>query len=516
MNLPDLNLLNILLAAAPLLAVLYLMMWRNWGGAKAGPAGFVVALVVSLLFFGANLPLILVSIGKAFLLALFVLYIIWMALLFYHVVDDAGVIAAMSSAVGGLARNRASQALLVAWLFGSFLQGASGFGVPAAVVAPLLLGLGFAPNVAVVIALLGHGWAVTFGSLGNSFNVMVGASGYTVEFLATESSLLLALCCFACGILVLWWTGKWAALRSAWAELLIFGLLMAATQWALAEAGLFAVAALGGGMVGLLAGMLFYQRQSSRGGHGLSWSHLRQTFLAYIILTIIILLGELVLDNVLDAVIINPVFPEVVTSFGWLTPAGTGRSINLFGHAGALLFYSGIVVFLYYRWQGPLNDNKDYAWRPIWQRTVKRSKNSTISIMFLMGMAIIMQHAGMTQLLAEMMSEYTGRLFPTISPVIGALGAIMTGSNTNSNVLFTTLQQQTALSLGLAVAWILASQTAGGAIGSVFAPAKVIVGCSTVADADSGTVLRLAVTSGGVIILLLAVVMALMTMFGVV
>ncbi|MCB0009344.1 MAG: L-lactate permease, partial [Anaerolineales bacterium] len=153
MNLPDLNLLNVLLAAAPLLVVLYLMMWRNWGGAKAGPAGFVVALVVSLVFFGANLPLILVSIGKAFLLALFVLYIIWMALLFYHVVDDAGVIAAMSSAVGGLARNRASQALLVAWLFGSFLQGASGFGVPAAVVAPLLLGLGFAPNVAVVIAL---------------------------------------------------------------------------------------------------------------------------------------------------------------------------------------------------------------------------------------------------------------------------------------------------------------------------------------------------------------------------
>ncbi|MCB0017020.1 MAG: hypothetical protein KDE09_04465, partial [Anaerolineales bacterium] len=59
-------------------------------------------------------------------------------------------------------------------------------------------------------------------------------------------------------------------------------------------------------------------------------------------------------------------------------------------------------------------------------------------------------------------------------------------------------------------------QTAGGAIGSVFAPAKIIVGCSTVADADSGTVLRLAVISGGVIILLLAVVMTLMTLFGVV
>ncbi|MCB0031249.1 MAG: hypothetical protein KDE28_25240, partial [Anaerolineales bacterium] len=108
------------------------------------------------------------------------------------------------------------------------------------------------------------------------------------------------------------------------------------------------------------------QRQSSRGGQGLSWGHLGQTFLAYIILTVIILLGELVLDDFLEAVVINPVFPEVTTSFGWLTPEGTGRSINLFGHAGALLFYSSVVVFLYYRWRGPLNGKKDYAWRPIW------------------------------------------------------------------------------------------------------------------------------------------------------
>ena len=516
MNLPDLNLLNVLLAAAPLLVVLYLMMWRNWGGAQAGPAGFVVAFVVALLAFGANLPLILVAIGKAILLALFVLYIIWMALLFYHVVDEAGVIAAMSEAVGGLARSRASQALLVAWLFGSFLQGASGFGVPAAVVAPLLLGLGFAPNVAVTIALLGHAWAVTFGSLGNSFNVMVGASGYSVEFLATETSLLLGMCCFACGIAVLWLTGKVGALKAAWLEMVVFGLLMAGTQWALAEAGLFAVAALGGGMVGLLAGMLYYQRQSAREGGGLSWREIGSTFLAYIILTAIILLGELVIDDVLAAVIINPIFPEVATSFGWVTAEGTGRSISLFGHAGALLFYSSIIVFFYYRRQGPLNGQKTYAWRPIMQRTINRSRKSTISIMFLMGMAIIMQHAGMTQLLAEMMSTYTGRVFPTISPVIGALGAIMTGSNTNSNVLFTTLQQQTALSLMLTVAWILAAQTAGGAVGSVFAPAKVIVGCSTVADADSGTVLRLAISYGGIIILLLSAVMALLTVTGVV
>ena len=80
-------------------------------------------------------------------------------------------------------------------------------------------------------------------------------------------------------------------------------------------------------------------------------------------------------------------------------------------------------------------------------------------------MALTMQHAGMTQLLAEALSAGTGALFPLISPFIGALGAFMTGSNTNSNVVFGQLQQQTAVALNLSVPWILAAQTAGGAIG---------------------------------------------------
>src|SRR5690606_28975581 len=80
--------------------------------------------------------------------------------------------------------------------------------------------------------------------------------------------------------------------------------------------------------------------------------------------------------------------------------------------------------------------------------------------------------------------------FPFLSSFIGALGAFMTGSNTNSNVVFGSLQQETAAVLNLSIPIILASQTAGGAIGSIFAPAKVIVGCSTVPGAADGEVLK--------------------------
>ncbi len=95
MSQPALAVPYILAAAAPLLVVLYLMIGRNWGGSKAGPVGYLAAIVISVLVFGADLELILVALGRSVLLALFVLYIVWMALLLYHVVNDAGAIAVL-------------------------------------------------------------------------------------------------------------------------------------------------------------------------------------------------------------------------------------------------------------------------------------------------------------------------------------------------------------------------------------------------------------------------------------
>lgn len=120
-------------------------------------------------------------------------------------------------------------------------------------------------------------------------------------------------------------------------------------------------------------------------------------------------------------------------------------------------------------------------------------------------MAVTMQHAGMTSLLAQTLSSNTGALFPFMSPFIGALGAFVTGSNTNCNVVFAQLQQETALALGVSVPAILAAQTAGGAIGSVFAPAKIIVGVSTVVGADDGRVLQLATAYGIAILIVLGI-----------
>ena len=147
-----------------------------------------------------------------------------------------------------------------------------------------------------------------------------------------------------------------------------------------------------------------------------------------------------------------------------------------------------------------------YRFSNIALKTVRGSVKSTVGILTLVAMAVIMQHAGMTQLLAQALSAGTGPVFPFLSPFIGALGAFMTGSNTNSNVVFAQLQSETAVTLGFSLAFILAAQTAGGAIGSLFAPAKVIVGCSTVEGATDSTVLKRATIYGLLIIFVLGCV----------
>ena len=113
--------------------------------------------------------------------------------------------------------------------------------------------------------------------------------------------------------------------------------------------------------------------------------------------------------------------------------------------------------------------------------TFQRGRRSALGILTMMMMALVMANAGMTRALAEGLSRAVpAELYGFIATTIGAIGAFMTGSNTNSNAVFGALQRDAALLLGLSVPWVLALQTASGALSSMLAPAKILVGMSTV------------------------------------
>jgi lactate permease len=505
---------------------LVLMVGFRWGGKKAGPVGWAVAMVVAWLFFGAGPNLLFYSQLRGLLLSLYVLYIIWMALVLYRVVDEAGAITVIGQGIARLTAEPTMQLLLLAWAFSAFLQGVAGFGVPIAVVAPLLIGMGFAPVVAVAAVAIGHSWSVTFGDIASSFQALMAATGLPGEILAPWTSFFLGVACFGCGIAAAWTLRRGHSLRQGWPALLVMGLVMAGVQAGLAVNGLWNLAGFGAGLAGLAVGALVarlprYQRaptepsadkgevsgsifDPSDPGSDLSEPQRPALSLAlalapYLVLIVVVAAAELWpwLHEVLNEVKIQVQFPEVQTSYGWTTPAGYGRKISVFGHAGALLAYVSLLFFIVYSWTGHYTKG---VGRRIIQRTVKSAVPSSIGILSMVGMAVVMDNSGMTYVLAAGLSKLAGPLYPLVAPYIGMLGAFMTGSNTNSNVVFAPLQKQAAELLLISVPIILAAQTTGGALGSMLAPAKIIVGCSTAGLAGrEGEVLKKTLAPGLII-----------------
>lgn len=484
-------LLDWFLAFLPILIILIFMVLFRWGAARAGPLGWLVALAVGLFRFGLTLDILAYSQTKALLLTADVLLIIWAAFLLFRVAEEAGAIQEISTALPGLTANRGMQALLIGWAFASFLQGVGGFGVPVAVTAPLMIGLGFTPVQAVVVPSIGHAWSVTFGSLASSFQALIGTTGIPGETLAPLTALMLGIAGLACGLMVAHAAAGRNGLLALLAPILVLAGAMGGTQFLLATNGLWNLAGFGSGLVGLVTGFVLARAAPSLRAGGIARK--RQLLLAltgYLALVGTTLVTQLVpqVRQALSFFELRLSFPELATSQGYLTPAGVGRVIPLFRHGGAMLFYAAVIAYLVYARAGKYAHG---SLRQILGGTVQRVMASSLGIVAMVSMAVIMAHAGMTEVLATGLATGVSGLFPVASPWIGALGAFMTGSNTNSNVVFAMLQLRTAEILGLSVPLILAAQTAGGALGSIIAPTKIVVGASTAGVGGiEGSILR--------------------------
>ena len=133
----------------------------------------------------------------------------------------------------------------------------------------------------------------------------------------------------------------------------------------------------------------------------------------------------------------------------------------------------------------------------------------------MIGLSSLMEHTGMTTLIAEGLSRSIGAVYPLISPLMGMLGAFATGSNTNSNILFGPMQKGVAVLLKISPIVLLAAQTTGGSLGSMIAPAKLAVGSSTNSmKGREGEVLRITLPIGLVIGLLIGLLVWLVVSLG--
>ena len=498
----QLSVLTAVAAASPIVVVLVAMVWLRWSGTKAGLAGALVAAAVGVILFGANLSVLAVASWKAVILSVDVLYIVWAALVLYNIAEESGAIRSIGVGVANLTEDHVMQLLILGFAFSSFLQGVAGYGVPVAVVAPLLVGLGFPPMQAAVVPLVGHAWAVTMGTLSTSFQALVTVTGYSGRVLGPWTAGFLGIACLLSGFAVAHIHAGFRPIRRCFGAILVLGLSMALVQFWLVYFEYFVLASFVAGMVGL--GVSLIGARLAQVVPGSYWGLLpnwpapggrrrthRETapgamnapmgfhlaFSAYYAVIVIVVAATLIpaLAAALDVWRIAVPFPRTVTNLGLVTHAST-QSFSLLRHPGTYLVSSAVAAWVIYRVAGHFTPG---GLRGVLRRTVRQGVPTTQAVFLMVVMAMIMSYTGMTRLLAQGFIVVAGRAFPIVSPFIGVLGCFVTGSNTNANFLFGALQRDVAILLRENPAIMAALQTTGGALGSMIAPAKVLVVCAT-------------------------------------
>lgn len=506
-----------LLAAAPIGLILVLMLGLRWSAARAGFAGLVLAatLAATVFDFGGE-PAAVVALHFSGVLAegaftsLTILWILWPALALHHHQQACGALDALRAGLGRLTTAAPLQAVLVGWFLALFFEGAAGFGTPVALAAPLLVGLGIAPVQAVVLALLGHAVGVSFGALGTPVLTQAALSGLDGAGLAWRTAALHAT---VGGVLMLFFVRTLAATAPARAP---GGWRLGAGTAAFAAASflvpslLFAVwlgpelATLGGALVGGAIFMLWLRRRGTQAragegagppGGGVGPGLLRALW-PYALLTLLVVATRAfpLLSEWLRGVTIQ-----------WHWAGSYSGRMQPWVHPGTLLF---LALLLGARLQGVPTRGVASALG----RAARQLVPVTMALLAMLCLSRLMLHAGMIDALQRVAATSLGAAWPLVAPAVGALGSFITGSATASNVLFTSLQVQTAQALGLPVPWLVAAQGFGAAIGNIICPHNVVAGAATVGLAGrEGEILRRTVLPCAVYLLLGGLVVAAVT-----
>lgn len=167
--------LQALLAALPILLAAGLLVFLRWPARRVMPLVYLLTAAIALFLWGMSLSAVAASTIQGLFITFDILFIVFGAILLLAALKQSGAIPVIRQAFVDISPDRRVQVVIIAWLFGSFLEGASGFGTPAAIVAPLLLALGFPAMAAVMLGLMVQSTAVTFGAVGTP--ILIGVTG---------------------------------------------------------------------------------------------------------------------------------------------------------------------------------------------------------------------------------------------------------------------------------------------------------------------------------------------------
>ncbi|MGY6499811.1 MAG: L-lactate permease [Acidimicrobiales bacterium] len=486
-----------LLAAAPVLVVLVLMVGFGWSAGRAGAVtagGTLVLAVVAFGFGGTEDPFStgsgVVGLGaEAAFVALTVVAIIGPALGIHHLQQRTGATAVLQAGLARLTPDPRVAALLIAWFFTLFLEGAAGFGTPVALAAPFLVAAGFAPLAAVTAALVGHAVGVSFGAVGTPVMAQVAATEFTGPELAAATApyhVALGWVLMAALVIIV---GRalpsssspwgWGALGAA-LFFVPFGLI---ARFVGPELPTLGAAVIGGAAFVGVASVVARRppallsgpgRPAPEGGDAPTGGQLLRASAPYVSLIVLVLVTRLV-PPIRDAL-----FGVVVD---WELFGVFSGSVRPLYHPGLLLpiaFVAGAVA-------------QRVTAADVAHAVGETNRLLAPVVVALLGMVLIartMSQAGMTDELA-LAAAGVGGAWPLLAPAVGALGTFVTGSATASNILFTDLQANTADAIDRPQLPLLGAQGFGAAVGNIVCPHNVVAAAATVGLAgQEGAILR--------------------------
>lgn len=513
-----------LFASLPIMAIFILMVGFRWPATRAMPVAFIIALILAFTVWKTPANWVFASSVNGLVIAFKILFIVFGALLLLFTMRESGALEAINRGFTNISSDKRVQAIIIAWLFGGFIEGSAGFGTPAALAAPLLLSLGFPALAAVMVALIANVTPVSFGAVGTPtlIGVQTSLDIPSVHEALAQSGMTYFEYIHQIGI----WTAAQHAIPGLLLPLIMVAMMtrffgekrsirdgLAIWPYALFAGFCFVgpyllvaiflgpeFPTLLGGLIGLAilipatrAGFLVPKKTwdfPEKSSWEKNWvgsinmesksesgsMTILKAWLPYVFIGLLLVLTRI------------RSFP-----FGnWVKSVSVNYS-DLFGTSvnGTIdpLYNPGIMPFILVALISiPLFGMKGKQVGAAWIEAVKRIKNPLIALIFAVPMVRIMMQSGnnpdgiigMPIAMATAMTNLFQGAWPLVDSFIGALGSFMAGSNTVSNMLFSLFQYSIADQLGISTILIVSLQNIGGAMGNMICVHNVIAACATV------------------------------------
>jgi lactate permease len=515
-----------LLALAPILVVGFFLVGLRWPAKYAMPLGYVVVVIVALAVWQMSPTAVIASSIQGLLIAATLLYIVFGALLLLETLSKSGAMATIRAGFTTISPDRRVQAVIIGWLFGSFIEGASGFGTPAAVVAPLLLALGFPAMAAVMVGLVIQSTPVSFGAVGTPMLVGVtngldGGPGVAerteelgvtlpgyVEGVAINVAVLHATVGTLIPIfLVCMLTGFFGEKRRfsdglAIAPFALYAAFAMTVPYVLTAIFLGPeFPSLFGGLFGLVLVMFTSSRGflmpkqvwdfPARSRWNPRWMgniepdaevsgkrmSMVRAWTPYVLVGAILVFTRTVpgVQDVMQG--------QAAIRFQDILGTGISQAVEPLWLPGFVFIL--VCVITYFLHKMP-RDKIAQTWRIAGSQLA----GAAVALLFALPLVRVFINSGvdfndsgidsMPVVLAQGASAISGEAWPLYSPWIGALGAFVAGSNTVSNLTFALFQFSTASTLAISPEIIVATQAVGGAAGNMITVHNVVAASATV------------------------------------